>query len=75
MSMDTDQGKFTRIRYELPEPAIARVVMAKPETRNAQDHKMLYEIEGVTEEVAREAFRLASAKLPVGTSFVSRTVM
>ena len=40
-----------------------------------QPGRMLYEIEGVTEEVAREAFRLASAKLPVGTSFVSRTVM
>jgi large subunit ribosomal protein L16 len=36
---------------------------------------MLYEIEGVTEEVAREAFRRAAAKLPVKTSFVSRTVM
>ena len=40
-----------------------------------QPGRMLYEIEGVTEEIAREAFRLASAKLPVGTSFVSRTVM
>jgi large subunit ribosomal protein L16 len=33
---------------------------------------MLYELEGVTEEVAREAFRLASAKLSVTTSFVKR---
>ena len=40
-----------------------------------QPGRMLYEIEGVSEEVAREAFRLASAKLPVGTTFVSRTVM
>ena len=37
--------------------------------------KVLYEMEGVTEEVAREAFRLASSKLPFGTSFVSRQVM
>jgi large subunit ribosomal protein L16 len=36
---------------------------------------MLYEIEGVSEEIAREAFRLAAAKLPVGTGFVVRTVM
>jgi large subunit ribosomal protein L16 len=36
---------------------------------------MLYEIEGVSEELAREAFRLAAAKLPVQTTFVSRTVM
>jgi large subunit ribosomal protein L16 len=37
--------------------------------------KVLYEIEGVSEEVAREAFRLASAKLPIKTRFVSRTVL
>lgn len=40
-----------------------------------QPGRMLYEIEGVTEEIAREAFALASAKLPVNTTFVSRTVM
>ena len=40
-----------------------------------QPGRMLYEIEGVTAEVAREAFRLASAKLPVLTTFVTRTVM
>ncbi len=40
-----------------------------------QPGRMLYEIEGVTEEIAREAFRLASAKLPVLTTFVARTVM
>ncbi|MEF3193866.1 MAG: 50S ribosomal protein L16 [Halothiobacillaceae bacterium] len=40
-----------------------------------QPGKMLYEIEGVTEDVAREAFSLAAAKLPVKTAFVTRTVM
>jgi large subunit ribosomal protein L16 len=40
-----------------------------------QPGKVLYEIQGVTEEQAREAFRLASAKLPVRTTFVSRSVM
>jgi len=40
-----------------------------------QPGRMLYEMEGVTEEVAREAFRLAAAKLPVTTTFVSRTVL
>ena len=40
-----------------------------------QPGSMLYEMEGVTEEIAREAFRLASAKLPIKTTFVSRTVM
>jgi len=40
-----------------------------------QPGRMLYEIEGVTEDTAREAMRLAAAKLPVRTTFVSRTVM
>jgi len=35
---------------------------------------VLYEMQGVTEEVAREAFRLAGAKLPVLTTFVKRQV-
>jgi large subunit ribosomal protein L16 len=40
-----------------------------------QPGSMLYEMEGVTEEIAREAFRLAAAKLPIRTVFVSRTVI
>ena len=40
-----------------------------------QPGRVLYEMEGVTEVVAREAFRLASAKLSVQTAFVNRTVM
>jgi large subunit ribosomal protein L16 len=36
---------------------------------------MLYEMEGVDEQIAREAFKLAAAKLPIKTTFVSRTVM
>ena len=40
-----------------------------------QPGKVLYEMEGVSEEVAREAFKLAAAKLPIKTAFVSRTVM
>jgi large subunit ribosomal protein L16 len=40
-----------------------------------QPGRMLYEMEGVAEDVAREAFRLAAAKLPVSTTFVSRTVL
>ena len=35
---------------------------------------VLYEMEGVTEDIAREAFKLAGAKLPVKTAFVSRQV-
>ena len=40
-----------------------------------QPGRVLYEMEGVPEEVAREAFRLAAAKLPIATTFVSRQVM
>ena len=40
-----------------------------------QPGRVLYEMEGVTEEIAREAFRLAAAKLPFGTTFVKRQVM
>ena len=36
---------------------------------------VLYEMEGVSEELAREAMRLASAKLPVRTAFAIRTVL
>ncbi len=34
--------------------------------------RILYEIKGVPEDVAKEAFRLASHKLPIATRFVSR---
>jgi large subunit ribosomal protein L16 len=34
--------------------------------------RILYEMEGVTEEIAREAFRLAAHKLPMATKFVMR---
>ena len=37
-----------------------------------QPGSLLYEMSGVTEEVAREAFRREAAKLPVATTFVSR---
>ncbi len=40
-----------------------------------QPGRVLYEMEGVSEEVAREAFRLAAAKLPVPCRFVTRQVM
>ncbi|HLQ26150.1 MAG TPA: 50S ribosomal protein L16 [Acidiferrobacterales bacterium] len=36
---------------------------------------VLYEMEGVSEDVARDAFRLAAAKLPVRTTFVARQLM
>ena len=40
-----------------------------------QPGRMLYEMQGVDEDLAREAFRLAAAKLPVQTTFVNRTAI
>ncbi len=34
--------------------------------------RVIFEVEGVSEEIAREAFRLASAKLPIKTKFIAR---
>ena len=39
-----------------------------------QPGKMLYEMDGVSEELAREAFELGAAKLPISTVFVIRQV-
>lgn len=39
-----------------------------------QPGKMLYEMDGVSETIAREAFRLAAAKLPLQTNFVVRMI-
>jgi large subunit ribosomal protein L16 len=44
------------------------VAVVKPGT-------VLYEMEGVSREVAQEAFRLASHKLPISTKFLSRDIM
>ncbi len=40
-----------------------------------QPGRMLYEIEGVTEDLARDAFRLAAAKLPIQTTFERRNIL
>ena len=40
-----------------------------------QPGKVLFEMEGVSEQLANEAFTLAAAKLPLDTTFVKRTVM
>ncbi len=39
-----------------------------------QPGTMLYEIEGVSEDLARQAFQLAGAKLPIQTNFAMRQV-
>ncbi len=44
-------------------------------TAVVQPGKVLYEIEGVPEDAAREAFKLAAAKLPVRTTFIRKTLL
>jgi len=39
-----------------------------------QPGRVLFELEGVTPEIAREAFRLAASKLPIKTEFIERVV-
>ncbi len=57
-------------------PAEVRMGNGKgnPEYYVAEIHpgKILYEMDGVDEVLAREAFRLASAKLPLHTQFIVR---
>jgi large subunit ribosomal protein L16 len=38
-----------------------------------QPGRVLFELEGVPETIARQALKLASAKLPIKTKFVKRT--
>jgi len=40
-----------------------------------QPGKVMFEIEGVTPDIAKQAFRLAAAKLPVQTEFLARELM
>lgn len=40
-----------------------------------QPGKMLFEIGGIPQDLAKEAMRLAAAKLPVKTVFIDRTVL
>ncbi len=47
-------AEFTRIRYETPAPAVARVVLARAEARNAQDKRMLYELDRALAQAVRD---------------------
>ena len=40
-----------------------------------QPGRVLYEVQGVSEALAREAFRLAAAKIPIATTFTKRAVL
>lgn len=74
------QGKFwIKIFPDIPvskKPAEVRMGKGKgsPEffVSRVSPGRILFEIDGVTEEIAREALRLASGKLPVRTKIVRR---
>ena len=49
-------------------------VLVERRVKHALYGKIVFEIVGVPEELAREAFRMAAAKLPLRTTFVSRHI-
>jgi len=67
----TDRGRLTARQIESARRAMTRHIKrgGKIWIRVFPDTPM----EGVSEEIAREAFALAAAKLPISTSFVVRT--
>ena len=68
-------SRTSRSRRSLPK-SVWVTVRGNPEywVAEIQPGKVLYEMEGVSEELAREAFRLAAAKLPISTTFVARHI-
>jgi len=48
------EGEFRTIRYEQPVPGVARIVLARPEARNAQDKRMTYELNAAFDRAARD---------------------
>ncbi|AIN47255.1 50S ribosomal protein L16 [Candidatus Palibaumannia cicadellinicola] len=77
------QGKvWIRIFPDKPiteKPLEVRMGKGKGNVENwvalVQPGKVLYELDGVTEELAREAFKLAAAKLPIKTTFVYKMII
>ena len=50
----TAEPARTSIRYEEPAPAVARIVLAREDTRNAQDKAMLYELNAAFDRAAQD---------------------
>jgi enoyl-CoA hydratase len=48
------EATYERVRYEMPVPAVARVVLARPEKANAQDYLMLSELNSALDRAARD---------------------
>ena len=50
----TDTPGFQTVRVETPSKGVARIVLARPEQRNAQDKRMTYELNAAFDEAARD---------------------
>jgi len=48
------EAEFQTIRYEQPAAGVARIVLARPEARNAQDKRMTYELNAAFDRAARD---------------------
>ena len=74
----TERGRLTARQPVSHKPAEVRMGNGKgnPEywVAEIQPGKVLYELNGVPEQLAREAFTLAAAKLPLSCTFVARQV-
>ena len=46
--------ELTVIRYEVPAPKVARITLARPEARNAQDTRLLYELNSAFDRAAQD---------------------
>lgn len=49
-----DSPEFAQIRYEMPAPLVARIVLSRPEKRNAQGTIMTYELDAAMERACRD---------------------
>ena len=47
-------SKFEQIIYEAVEPGIVRIVLDRPEARNAQDTRMLYELNDALDDASQD---------------------
>jgi enoyl-CoA hydratase len=51
---DNDSNAVDGVRYEKPADGVARIVLARPETRNAQDKPMLYALNAAFDRAAHD---------------------
>jgi enoyl-CoA hydratase len=50
----TDQYSYSTINYQTPAPKVARIVLDRVNTRNAQNYRMLYELNAAFDRAARD---------------------